>query len=193
MRRGAARRAADGVGIVLEARTEPSVRERLLIGIDPGMARTGYGLILQTSDGHLELVDFGVIETEAADDQSQRLLALEREILRVLEAESPESAAVEKLFFERNVKTAMVVGQARGVALLTLARQGVPVTEYGPGEIKQAVAGYGAADKKQMQVMVQQLLRMSELPRPDDAADALAVAICHAHISRTLDRIQEAR
>jgi len=107
------------------------VRERLLIGIDPGMARTGYGLILQTSDGHLELVDFGVIETEAADDQSQRLLALEREILRVLEAESPESAAVEKLFFERNVKTAMVVGQARGVALLTLARQGVPVTEYG--------------------------------------------------------------
>ena len=192
MRRGAARPAADRVGIFLEAWTEPSVRERLLIGIDPGMARTGYGLILQTSDGHLELVDFGVIETEAADDQSQRLLALEREILRVLEAESPESAAVEKLFFERNVKTAMVVGQARGVALLTLARRGVPVTEYGPGEIKQAVAGYGAADKKQMQVMVQQLLRMSELPRPDDAADALAVAICHAHTSRTLDRMKAA-
>jgi len=155
------------------------------------MARTGYGLILERVDGQLQLVDFGVIQTEATDDQSQRLLALEREILHVLDSARPESAAVEKLFFQRNVKTAMVVGQARGVALLTLARRGVPVTEYGPAEIKQAVAGYGAAEKRQMQIMVRQLLRMSELPTPDDAADALAVAICHAHTSRTLDRIKD--
>ncbi len=166
------------------------MQDRLLLGIDPGMARTGYGLILQTADGELKLVDYGVIETGAGEDQAQRLLTLEREILKVLETDPPESSAVEKLFFERNVKTAMVVGQARGVALLTLARRGVPVAEYAPAEIKLAVAGYGSADKRQMQLMVRQLLRMSDLPRPDDAADALAVAICHAHTSRTLDRIK---
>ena len=169
------------------------MQERLLLGIDPGMARTGYGLILQTVDGGLKLVDYGVIQTEPDEDQAQRLLRLEREILRVLDARPPQSSAVEKLFFERNVKTAMAVGQARGVALLTLARRGVPVTEYAPAEIKLTVAGYGSADKRQMQTMVRQLLRMSELPRPDDAADALAVAICHAHTSRTLDRMKEAR
>jgi crossover junction endodeoxyribonuclease RuvC len=169
------------------------VPERLLLGIDPGMARTGYGLVLQAPAGDLQLVRFCVIETAAGGEQSQRLLDLEAGILGVLDAERPESAAVEKLFFEKNVKTAMVVGQARGVALLTLARRGIPVTEYGPGEVKQAVAGYGAADKRQMQLMVRQLLRMNELPQPDDAADALAVAICHAHVSRTLDRIGEGR
>ncbi len=168
------------------------MHERLLLGIDPGMARTGYGLILQTVSGELVLVNYGVIQTEPDEDQAHRLLTLEREILRVLDAEPPESSAVEKLFFERNVKTGMAVGQARGVALLTLARRGVPVTEYAPAEIKLTVAGYGSADKRQMQIMVRRLLRMTELPRPDDAADALAVAICHAHTSRTLDRMKEA-
>ncbi|HKY84354.1 MAG TPA: crossover junction endodeoxyribonuclease RuvC [Anaerolineales bacterium] len=167
------------------------MQDRLLLGIDPGMARTGYGLILQAVDGELKLVDYGVIQTEPDEDPAHRLLTLEREMLKVVDAETPESSAVEKLFFDRNAKTAMAVGQARGVALLTLARRGVPVTEYAPAEIKRAVAGYGSADKRQMQLMVRQLLRMSELPRPDDAADALAVAICHAHTSRTLERFKE--
>ena len=160
------------------------------MGIDPGMARTGYGLVRQIRGGELELVDFGVIETQAGEEASERLLTLEAGIERVLQVHRPESSGVERLFFERNVSTAMSVGQARGVALLTLARHHLPVTEYSPVEIKQAVAGYGAADKRQMQTMVQTLLRMDELPRPDDAADALAVAICHAHMSRIRQRMQ---
>ena len=160
------------------------------MGIDPGMARTGYGLVRQIRGGELELVDFGVIETQAGEEASERLLTLEAGIERVLQVHRPESSGVERLFFERNVSTAMSVGQARGVVLLTLARHQLPVTEYSPVEIKQAVAGYGAADKRQMQTMVQTLLRMDELPRPDDAADALAVAICHAHMSRIRQRMQ---
>lgn len=163
---------------------------RLLLGIDPGMARTGYGLVRQVRGGDLELVDFGVIETQAGEALSARLLSLEAGIERVLQSHHPESSGVERLFFERNVSTAMSVGQARGVALLTLARHQLDVTEYSPVEIKQAVTGYGAADKRQMQTMVQTLLRMEQLPRPDDAADALAVAICHAQMSRTRQRIQ---
>ena len=167
--------------------------ERLLLGIDPGMARTGYGLVRQARGGELELVDYGVIETLAGEALSVRLLALEAGIERVLRSFRPESSAVERLFFERNVSTAMSVGQARGVALLTLARHDLPVTEYSPVEIKQAVTGYGAAEKRQMQTMVQTLLRMDELPRPDDAADALAVAICHAQMSRIRKRMEAGR
>jgi crossover junction endodeoxyribonuclease RuvC len=154
------------------------------------MARTGYGLIRQSGSGELALVDFGVVETEAGEPVGQRLLALEAGIDEILRRHQPESSAVERLFFDRNVSTAMAVGQARGVAWLTLARHGIPVAEYSPVEIKQAVAGYGAADKRQMQVMVRTLLQMKDLPRPDDAADALAVAICHAQISRTRQRLE---
>jgi crossover junction endodeoxyribonuclease RuvC len=154
------------------------------------MARTGYGLVRQIRGGAVDLVEYGVIETEAGRPLGDRLLALEDGIERVLAAFHPESSAVERLFFEKNVSTAMSVGQARGVALLTLARHGLSITEYSPVEIKQAVAGYGAADKRQMQTMVQTLLRMDKLPRPDDAADALAVAICHAHMSRTRQRME---
>ena len=161
-----------------------------MLGIDPGMARTGYGLVRQLRGGDLELVDFGVIETQSGQEASERLLALEAGIERVLQSHRPESSAVERLFFERNVSTAMSVGQARGVVLLTLARHLLAVTEYSPVEIKQAVAGYGGADKLQMQTMVQTLLRMDDLPRPDDAADALAVAICHAHMSRIRQRME---
>jgi len=153
------------------------------------MARTGYGLIRQAPDGALHLVEFGVIETEAGETTVTRLLALEAGIEGLLARHRPVSAAVERLFFERNVTTAMSVGQARGVALLTVARHGIAVDEYAPSEIKQAVAGYGGADKRQMQTMVRTLLAMAEVPRPDDAADALAVAICHAHVSRTRERL----
>lgn len=164
--------------------------DRLLLGIDPGMARTGYGLIHERGDGGLSLVDFGVLTTSAEASLAERLLELEEGMERMLTDRRPGSAAVERLFFERNVSTAMSVGQARGVALATLARRGIPVSEYAPSEIKQAVAGSGSADKRQMQVMVSRLLAMADLPRPDDAADALAVAICHAHVSRTLERLQ---
>lgn len=157
------------------------------------MARTGFGVVFQASDGRLELIDFGVISTSAGDDLGLRLVALEEGIARILARHTPETSAVEKLFFERNVSTAMSVGQARGVALLTLARHRVPVAEYAPAEIKQAVAGYGAAGKRQMQTMVQRLLNMESMPSPDDAADALAIAICHAHASRTQARWEDGR
>lgn len=157
------------------------------------MARTGYGLVRQARGGELELVAYGVIETEPADETGARLLAIEAGIERVLTGHRPESSAVERLFFEKNVSTAMAVGQARGVALLTLARHDLSVTEYSPVEIKQAVAGYGAAEKRQMQVMVKTLLAMNEVPRPDDAADALAVAICHAQMSRIRQRMEAGR
>jgi len=113
-----------------------------------------------------------------------RLQAIHREIKQLAETWQPAEAAVEELFFSKNVRTAMSVGQARGVAMLALADAGLPVAEYTPLAIKQAVTGYGSADKKQMQEMVKMLLGLSEIPRPDDAADALAVAICHLHSAR---------
>jgi crossover junction endodeoxyribonuclease RuvC len=153
----------------------------LVIGIDPGIASTGYGLIRQSANDQLELVDYGVISTAAGKPLQVRLLDLYSELMAVLEHHLPDSAAVEEIYFQRNVKTAIMVGQARGVTLLSLARKEISVDEYSPSEIKLAVSGYGNADKVQMQTMVKALLRMDHLPKPDDAADALAVAICHCH------------
>jgi crossover junction endodeoxyribonuclease RuvC len=153
----------------------------LVIGIDPGTASTGYGLIRQSTDGQLALVDYGLISTAAGRPLPARLLDLYSALTDVLEQYRPDTAAVEQIFFQRNVKTALMVGQARGVALLSLARIEIPVDEYTPSEIKLAVSGYGNADKVQMQTMVKALLSLDHLPQPDDAADALAVAICHCH------------
>jgi crossover junction endodeoxyribonuclease RuvC len=155
----------------------------LAIGIDPGIARTGYGLVRETETG-LASVAYGVIETPAGSPLPHRLQTIYRELRALLKLHGPVSGAVEKLYFARNVTTAMTVGQARGVALLALADAGVTVSEYTPLEIKQAVSGYGRADKPQMQAMVRTLLELAEIPRPDDAADALAVAICHLHSAR---------
>ena len=155
----------------------------LVLGIDPGTAITGYGLVRET-DSELELVDYGVVNTPAGQPMVQRLQTIYRELHEVATRYRPDSAGVEKLFFSKNVRTAMSVGQARGVALLALADAGLPIGEYTPLEIKQAVAGYGGADKRQVQFMVATLLNMPDIPRPDDAADALAVAICHAHTAR---------
>lgn len=163
----------------------------LILGIDPGTARTGYGLVEHSRTGGLRLVVYGVIRTEPDRPMGERLLQMEEELLRLVHARPPASAGVEKLYFDRNVTTAMTVGQARGVVLLTLARNAIPVAEYTPLEVKQAVAGNGSADKKQMQSMVRLLLEMESEPRPDDAADALAVAICHAHVRRTRQRQEE--
>jgi crossover junction endodeoxyribonuclease RuvC len=156
----------------------------LVIGIDPGIATTGFGLVQETQDQSLELVDYGVIETPAGMPLPERLLLLYEKLSELLLLHHPTSGAVEKLFFQRNVRTAMTVGQARGVAMLALAQEGLPVAEYTPLEVKQAVVGYGGADKNQVQQMVRALLGLSDIPRPDDAADALAVAICHAHSLR---------
>ena len=156
----------------------------LVVGIDPGTARTGYGLVRESEQGDVEVVAYGIIQTPAGETPEKRLLQLYSELKSLLLLHRPVSGAVEKLFFSRNVTTAIAVGQARGVALLTLAEIGIDVGEYTPMEIKQAVAGYGSADKAQVQLMVKAILNLDDIPRPDDAADALAVAICHLHSSR---------
>lgn len=165
----------------------------LTVGIDPGTALTGYGVVRLESDSSLAVVEYGVIRTSAEAEMPDRLSKLHRELGKIVAEHRPESAAVEKLFFQRNVKTAIAVGQARGVVLLTLGESQIPVHEYSPPEIKQAVAGYGGAEKGQVQRMVQQLLDLAELPTPDDAADALAVAICHLHSLRFRERIEGKR
>jgi len=156
----------------------------LAIGIDPGTAITGYGLVHENEDGNLSVVDFGAILTAADMSMPERLLELYHRLCELMLLHHPQTGAVEKLFFQRNVRTALAVGQARGIVLLALAETRVPVAEYTPTQVKQAVAGYGGADKNQVQQMVRALLGLPDIPRPDDAADALAIAICHLHSSR---------
>ncbi|HNT23390.1 MAG TPA: crossover junction endodeoxyribonuclease RuvC [Anaerolineales bacterium] len=156
----------------------------VVIGIDPGTALTGYGLVQENEDGGLKVLDYGVIQTPSKWSMPERLLELHRQLSEIIFLHRPQSGAVEKLFFQRNVTTALSVGQARGVALLALAQAGLVAAEYTPMEVKQAVAGYGGADKKQVQMMVKALLELEEIPQPDDAADALAIAICHIHSAR---------
>ncbi|NPV56216.1 MAG: crossover junction endodeoxyribonuclease RuvC [Anaerolineae bacterium] len=153
----------------------------LVVGIDPGTAITGFGIIRQTTSDQLEAIAYGVINTEPNLSFEKRLDRLYCQLETLLQRHRPESAAVEQLFFQKNVKTALSVGQSRGVALLALARANLPVAEYSPMQVKQAVVGYGGADKNQVQQMVRVILDLPDIPRPDDAADALAVAICHLH------------
>jgi len=156
----------------------------LVLGIDPGTATTGYGLVSEDKAGNLKAVEFGVVRTPAQDPMPQRLLQIHHRIQEIVSLHRPDCGAVEKLFFQSNVRTAMSVGQARGVTLLALAESEIPISEYTPLEIKQAVVGYGGADKQQVQHMVRALLGLDEIPKPDDAADALAVAICYLHSYR---------
>lgn len=156
----------------------------LALGIDPGTATTGYGLVRLASDGTLQSVAYGVIVTPPHTPAHERLQMVYDDIRDLLALHKPDTCAVEKLFFQRNVSTAIAVGQARGVVLLAIAQAGCDVAEYTPNEVKQAVAGYGSADKRQVQEMVRTLLDLPELPRPDDAADALAIAITHLHTWR---------
>lgn len=155
----------------------------LVLGIDPGTAITGYGLVRETRDS-LNLVAFGVVTTQATEALPKRLQAIYGGLAAVIRQHKPEVAAVEELFFSRNVRTALSVGHARGVALLALADADLPIYEYKPLEVKQAIAGYGGADKGQVQEMVRMLLHLEHAPQPDDAADAVAVAICHIHSAR---------
>lgn len=158
-----------------------------VIGIDPGTATTGFGFVEELPDGSIRLIDYGVISTDSNDPADRRLHSLYSQLSSMIRVQQPENAAVEKLYFQKNVRTALAVGQARGVILLALFEAGIPFFEYNPMEIKLSVTGYGRADKKQVQQMVQTLLALKELPRPDDAADALAVAICHIHSRRMIE------
>jgi crossover junction endodeoxyribonuclease RuvC len=153
----------------------------LVLGIDPGIAITGYGLVRTDPRKDYECLTYGVIRTKAGLPDPERLNILYDELTQLILLHQPDTSAVEKLFFQKNVTTAISVGQARGVSMLTLAQAHLPVSEYTPNEIKQTVTGYGSAGKRQVQKMVQALLGLPEIPKPDDAADALAVAICHIH------------
>jgi crossover junction endodeoxyribonuclease RuvC len=150
-----------------------------IIGIDPGTGIVGFGII-ESEGGKFKLLDGGVIRTPAKEQDSKRLKTIYEELTSIIKHNNPDVMAVEKLFFARNVTTAMSVSQARGVILLCGEQKNLPVFEYTPLQIKQAVTGYGKAEKPQVQEMVRTILRLKEIPKPDDCADALAAAICHA-------------
>jgi crossover junction endodeoxyribonuclease RuvC len=152
----------------------------IVLGIDPGTAALGYGIVDSTR-GRLREIDHGCLETSPDIALPERLLAVHALVDELIETHEPDVIAVERLFFSRNAQTALAVGQARGVVLLAAAQHGVVVREATPNEVKSAVAGYGAADKDQIQRMVQMVLGMAERPRPDDAADALAIAVWAAN------------
>jgi crossover junction endodeoxyribonuclease RuvC len=150
------------------------------LGIDPGTAITGYGLVSYEGN-HLKKVTFGAIRTGPELSLANRLHHIFLETLRIIGEYRPDAIAIEELFFNKNVRTALAVGHARGVILLAAANSGYEVAEYTPLQVKLAVTGYGRAEKMQIQEMVRVLLCLTEIPKPDDAADALAIAICHAH------------
>src|SRR5512143_3087931 len=155
----------------------------IVLGIDPGTAITGYGLVRE-ENGQAVALAYGAITTPSDLPLPDRLKLLQRGLAAVIDQHRPDQAAVEQLFFNKNVRTALAVGHARGVILLTLAQADIPIYEYTPLEVKQAVTGSGRADKAQVQQMVTLLLSLSKIPKPDDVADALAIAICHLHSAR---------
>lgn len=161
-----------------------------IMGIDPGIAIVGFGFI-DKEGSRLVPVQYGSIQTEAGTDPGIRLRQVYDSAVQLIDKYKPDAVAVEKLFFNRNVTTAFTVGQARGVLMLAAVQKGLQVGEYTPLQVKQAVVGYGKAEKKQVQEMVRMFLKLSAVPKPDDVADALAVAICHAHSSALLQKINE--
>ncbi|MCK9578436.1 crossover junction endodeoxyribonuclease RuvC [bacterium] len=158
----------------------------IILGIDPGTATTGFGVIdyTQTAQQQLSCLKYGTIDTPAGMDTADRLCILHDELLNLISEYRPQMAAVESLYFFKNVKTVMPVSQARGVILLTINKKKVPIVEYTPLQAKTAVTGYGRATKNQVQQMVKNLLQLEKIPKPDDAADALALAICCANHTR---------
>jgi crossover junction endodeoxyribonuclease RuvC len=151
-----------------------------ILGIDPGFADTGYGVVLRNGS-KLNCLDYGSIKTSKTLSLSERIEKLEKDLQQIITKHHPDQASVEQLFFCTNIKTAISVAQARGVILLTLVKNKIPLIECTPLQVKQAVTGYGKADKKQIQQMVKIILGLKEIPKPDDAADALAMAICGAN------------
>lgn len=155
----------------------PSSKTKIILGIDPGIADTGFGVI-KISGSKIEVLGHGSIKTSAGVKKEKRLKTIHQDLATVIKKYKPQVAGVEKLFFAKNAKTAMTVGEARGVILLTLAEYNLPIFEFTPMQVKTALTGYGKADKKQMQEMVRSVLKLKNIPKPDDAADALAVALC---------------
>ncbi|MGI6413792.1 MAG: crossover junction endodeoxyribonuclease RuvC [Syntrophomonadaceae bacterium] len=152
----------------------------LVLGIDPGTARMGYGLV-QYLDGKIKLINYGLITTSSSMTVAERLCKINEQLQLLIEDNRPDAVAVEQLFYNKNAKTIITVAESRGVAIMTAARAKIQVAEYTPLQVKQAVVGFGNADKKQVQEMVKRILSMDQLPKPDDAADAIAIAICHLH------------
>ncbi len=156
----------------------------IILGLDPGLATMGYGVIEKKKNDDTVALDYGVVLTPKDESLPVRLAMLEEGVNRILNKYKPEEIAVEELFFTKNITTGIPVAHARGVMLLTCIKYCGRLYEYTPNQIKQSLSGYGKADKIQMQHVVTSLLRLEKIPRPDDAADALAVALCHAHTSR---------
>ncbi|SDY03643.1 crossover junction endodeoxyribonuclease RuvC [Thermoactinomyces sp. DSM 45892] len=159
-----------------------------IMGIDPGYALVGYGVIDQKS-GRLEAVDYGAIQTEPHYSIPTRMKQVYDAMKVLLNRFQPEVVAIEKLFFNKNVTNALLVVQARGVIILAVEEAGIPITEYTPSQVKLGAVGYGKAEKRQVQEMVKVLLRLSKVPKPDDVADALAIAICEAHSSKSISQV----
>lgn len=158
-----------------------------ILGIDPGIAIVGFGLI-ESNRGSVRMLQYGAVTTEAGLPLATRLVQIENDMTALIAQLKPDEIAVEELFFSKNITTGIAVAHGRGVILCTAERLGVPIFEYTPMQVKQAVAGYGLADKKQVMDMTKRLLKQKAVPKPDDAADALAIAICHARSATSLLR-----
>ena len=159
----------------------------IILGIDPGYAIVGFG-ILSSENGRQQLIRCGAINTEAGVPMPQRLLRIAEDMEALITQFKPDEIAIEELFFNNNITTGIGVAQARGVIIMTAAKMGVPITEYNPSQVKQAVVGYGKAEKRQVMEMTKRLLGLQSVPKPDDAADAVAIALCHARSCTSLLR-----
>lgn len=158
-----------------------------ILGIDPGIAIVGFGVI-EADHGHQKMIQYGAINTEAGLPLATRLVQIADDMEKLIDLFQPDEIAIEELFFSKNITTGIAVAHGRGIILYTAEKKGVPIYEYTPMQVKQAVAGYGLAEKKQVMDMVRRLLKLKTVPKPDDAADALAIAICHARSATSLLR-----
>lgn len=157
----------------------------IILGIDPGYAIVGFG-VLEYKNNHFSVIDYGAITTDAGTPFNRRLEYIYDELTAIIEKYRPDAMAIEKLFYNNNAKTVIDVSQARGVIMLAAQKNGVPAFEYTPLQVKQSVVGYGRAEKKQVQEMIKRILFLEKVPKPDDTADALAMAICHGHCSGSI-------
>ena len=163
-----------------------------ILGIDPGYAIMGYGIIEMTGN-HFSPVAYGALTTDKDMEMPDRLKHLYTGLMEVIAEYEPDEVSIEQLFFNTNTTTAILVGQARGVAILACANSGLPISEYTPLQIKQGLIGYGRADKKQIQSMVKTILNLKQVPKPDDTADALAAAICHGHSASYKNKLSKVK
>lgn len=161
-----------------------------ILGIDPGYAILGYGIV-DMKGNHFSVCGYGAVTTEASMEMPDRLKHLYTQIMDIIQEYEPDVVSIEELFFNTNSKTAILVGQARGVAILACANSGLEIREYTPLQIKQGLVGYGRAEKKQIQIMVKTILNLNEVPKPDDTADALAAAICHGHCAGHINKMEK--